>query len=305
MDVEAVTRAMKDIDIVVHCAADMTFYPKNEAALFRTNVDGSKRVAEAALAANVKHFLFVSSYESLGPGAFNETNRSEISIPNPVYPYGKSKLLVNEYLTLLAQEHPEFHFTTLLLPGVIAPDETSTTFHEQLYWSCNMGLFFFTPWATSWCQYVHVEDAIEGITLAMKNAPTNGRYLIVPNDAMRYSDVIRISCRELGRVQPFLRLPYVVVRVAMLALKPPMSLFFDKTCLFHEVTVDQLIVSRHFTNAKAKNELNFHPKWTMEEAVVDGIRGRLRTGRLKRYPIAPLWPLLLVALVFLFFRWFF
>lgn len=195
---------------------------------------------------------------------------------------------MQEFLAEFARVHPEFRYTTVLLPGVIGEHEVSTSFHEQLYWACNVGLFCVLPAPTSWCQYIHLDDAVAGLLCALRTAPRNESYLIVPDDALRYADVIRVTCEELGRAAPRVRVPVAWLRALVRVLQRPLAHLFPKQCLFHEHTVAQLTVSRHFSNAKARRELGFVPRWSMEAAVRAGVRARLRSGRLRRYAVAPL-----------------
>lgn len=74
----------------------------------------------------------------------------------------------------------------------------------------------------------------------------------------------------------------------------------DKELLFNEMTIDQMVVSRVYSNAKSKEKLGFRPKWTMKEAIEDAIDARKRSGRLATYLIAPVYAMVLFVLVSIF-----
>ena len=59
-DAESLTRACRDVDIVYHAAARVEIVG-SEADFMRTTVEGTRRLCEAAAAANVKRFVYVSS----------------------------------------------------------------------------------------------------------------------------------------------------------------------------------------------------------------------------------------------------
>jgi len=58
-DKEIVSQAMKDVDIVIHCAAALPLYSKKD--IFSTDVDGTRNILETALKNNVKRVIQISS----------------------------------------------------------------------------------------------------------------------------------------------------------------------------------------------------------------------------------------------------
>jgi nucleoside-diphosphate-sugar epimerase len=91
-DKQAVAGAMKGAGLVVHCAAALPLYTREE--IFSTDVEGTRNVIEAAAAAGVKRFVHVSSTAVYG-----------IPDHHPIYeddkldgvgPYGEAKILAEE-----------------------------------------------------------------------------------------------------------------------------------------------------------------------------------------------------------------
>ena len=58
-DKKIVYQAMKDIDIVVHCAAALPLYSKRD--IFSTDIKGTKNILEVALINNIKRAIQISS----------------------------------------------------------------------------------------------------------------------------------------------------------------------------------------------------------------------------------------------------
>lgn len=56
---EDVDKAMKGVDIVVHCAAALPLYKEED--IYSTDIDGSRNVIESAYKHKVKHFIHISS----------------------------------------------------------------------------------------------------------------------------------------------------------------------------------------------------------------------------------------------------
>jgi nucleoside-diphosphate-sugar epimerase len=104
-------------EAVFHCAAMLAHDVTDEQMLWTSNVDGTRLLAEAALAAGVHRFIFISSNclwgENLGrPVAEDEP-------PAPVEIYGRSKLAGERVLEELRRAHPELQVITLRSPTII------------------------------------------------------------------------------------------------------------------------------------------------------------------------------------------
>jgi nucleoside-diphosphate-sugar epimerase len=104
-------------EAVFHCAAMLAHDVTDEKMLWTSNVDGTRLLAEAAVAADVRKFVFISSNclwgEDLGhPVAENEA-------PTPVEIYGRSKLAGERMLEELRRAHPQLQVVTLRSPTII------------------------------------------------------------------------------------------------------------------------------------------------------------------------------------------
>jgi len=103
-DIAALDRvfASERIDGVVHCAAMLAHGSEEEAGLWRSNVDGTRNIAEAMRKAGVRHLVFTSSNCLWGEGLKRPVQEDDT--PNPIEIYGRSKLegerIVREYTDL-------------------------------------------------------------------------------------------------------------------------------------------------------------------------------------------------------------
>jgi len=66
------------------------------------------------------------------------------------------------------------------------------------------------------------------------------------------------------------------------------NLFFNSVFLFHEKTVDQMILDRYYDNTKAKKMLGYEPKYNFEEGMNHTIKNYYDKNYLKRYKISPI-----------------
>jgi UDP-glucose 4-epimerase len=78
-----------DFDAVFHCAALLAHDVKDKQALWTSNVDGTRALAEAAVAHRVPKFVFISSNCLWGKNLHRPV--TEDDAPDPIEVYGRSK----------------------------------------------------------------------------------------------------------------------------------------------------------------------------------------------------------------------
>lgn len=100
--------AVRDIDVVIHCAARVHVMRDTEtdplSAFRRANVDGTLHLARSAVAAGCRRFIFVSSIKVNGESSAPGHPITEAMQPAPVDAYGQSKLEAENALFALAAE---------------------------------------------------------------------------------------------------------------------------------------------------------------------------------------------------------
>lgn len=109
--------AERRFEAVFHCAAMLAHDVTDEKMLWTSNVDGTRRLGEAAIAAGVHKFVFISSNCLWGENLGHPVAEDEA--PSPVEIYGQSKLEGERVLDELHREHPELHVVTLRSPTII------------------------------------------------------------------------------------------------------------------------------------------------------------------------------------------
>ena len=91
-DFDAVKKAMKGVDIVIHTAAALPLYSKEE--IFSTDVDGTRNILEAAYQSKVKRVIHVSSTAVYGIPDHHPLLEDDKL--DGVGPYGKAKIQAEE-----------------------------------------------------------------------------------------------------------------------------------------------------------------------------------------------------------------
>ncbi len=122
-DAASVDRAAEGVDAVIHCAALVK--ARNADEFFKTNVDGTKNVLEAAKKAKtVKRFVFVSSLAAIGPSKDGGViSPDQEPNPPPVTNYGRSKL---EAERLVRAAKDDLRVVVIRPPLVYGPRDSET-----------------------------------------------------------------------------------------------------------------------------------------------------------------------------------
>jgi nucleoside-diphosphate-sugar epimerase len=91
-DKKAVEKSMKGADVVVHCAAALPLYKKED--IFSTDIDGSRNVLEAAYKQKIDRFIHISSTAVYGIPDHHPLYETDTLVG--VGPYGISKVKTEE-----------------------------------------------------------------------------------------------------------------------------------------------------------------------------------------------------------------
>ena len=259
-DVQAVVRAMQDVDAVVHlgglvgdpaCALD-------EDVTLEINVSATRMIAEAARGMGVRRFVFASSCSVYGASDGTLTEESPL---NPVSLYARSKIEGEKLL--LAMQDQQFSPIILRFSTIygLAPrprfDLVVNLFAAKAIVDGEVQVFG----GDQWRPFVHVRDVGEAVRRALFSplSVTAGRVFNVGSEAQNYtiSDVAAL-------VQSIVPTATVISR----------GQDFDKR-------------DYRVSFARIKNELGFEPEFTVEDGVrevIDAIRsGRIADYRNPRY----------------------
>lgn len=86
-DISSLMPIFADVDYVYHCAALISFNPKDYQALVKTNIEGTANIVNLCLEHNVKKLCYVSTIAAIGPSIKgqitdeeNEWNESNVSV---------------------------------------------------------------------------------------------------------------------------------------------------------------------------------------------------------------------------------
>jgi UDP-glucose 4-epimerase len=104
---EEIERSMAEKDVVIHLAAKISVSESMNKSLETTkvNVDGAMNVLDACKKHNVRNTILISSASVYGNVDSPNTILTEESYTNPISPYGKDKLVMEQNARLFSESH--------------------------------------------------------------------------------------------------------------------------------------------------------------------------------------------------------
>ena len=269
--------SVRGVEAVIHLAAYYTFHGKKELYDLVT-VQGTRNILTACLQEGVRRFIYCSSTEAVG--AVDEVPAREDHPPNPQYEYGRSKLRAER----VVKDYDNKLETTIIRPsGIYGP----RNLHDISYYfitSCaknSLATRTLVEHGSGVVQFVHARDAAQGFYLALTNAKSIGKTYFITEDGWHtYHDVYEVVCRLTGRRPPTLSLSKSAAKALIYPVFIANSLFGGWSFLWDPKTVDAAASKRAYSIEKAKSELGYAPKYSLEDGLKETIQWYRDNGML-------------------------
>ena len=253
-DDRSLAAAIAGCGALYHVAADYRLWVRDPQAMYRANVDGTRTLMAAAIAARVERVVYTSSVATLGLNA-NGTPADEITpstLEDMIGPYKRSKFLAEVEVRRLVDSRrlPAVivNPSTPIGPRDIKPTPTGRMIVDAA--SGRMPAFVDTG-----LNLVHVDDVARGHLLAEERGRVGERY-ILGGENLSLAEILRRIAAIVGRRPPVVRLPLPVLW-PVAAFEETVGRLRDRE---PRVTFDSLRMARkkmYFSSAKAGRELGY------------------------------------------------
>jgi dihydroflavonol-4-reductase len=278
-DAASLAKAVAGCRYLFHVAADYRLWVPDPAAMFRANVDGTRALMLAALAAGVERIVYTSSVATLGivaGGIADETTPSDLG--DMIGPYKQSKFAAEAAVRALVSERglPAVivNPSTPVGPGDVKPTPTGRIIVEAAKGKM-------PGYVDTGLNIVHVDDVAAGELLAAERGTVGERY-ILGGDDLALVEILTEVARVVGRRPPALKIPYAMI----LPIAAGAEMMARITGREPFTTLDGVRMSRkkmYFSSAKAVRELGYAPR-PAREAIADAVgwfaaNGYLAKGR--------------------------
>jgi dihydroflavonol-4-reductase len=203
LDPESLGTAMQGCDLVFHVAAMSQYWRSNRETVYRVNVNGTRCVMQAALAACVQRVVHTSSVAALGyPADKTLADESQVFSPDlRWFVYGHSKYLAElEVQNAIDQGLPG----VIVNPGiVIGPGDLNFVSGSIIRASVKGQLRMVPPGGSN---IVHVSDVVAGHLAAAERGRVGERY-ILGGENLSHWEAAETVAQVTGGPGPVLTMP--------------------------------------------------------------------------------------------------
>lgn len=214
LDPESLARAMTGVSWVFHTAAQSDYWRQPE-RVWRSAVDGTRHVIEAARAAGVERVIHTSSLAALGLPARGEIldERHPFNLPPHGFPYGHAKHQAEQQALAAAEGDLDL---VIVNPSVVLGAGDVHQISGSMVVEAARGVGF--VYTDGGVNLVHITDVVDGHIAAAHRGRAGERY-ILGGENLTHRQIFTILAEIVGRRPPWLRVPGWAV--------PPTAVFID------------------------------------------------------------------------------
>ena len=251
VDIPSLESAFIGISQVYHCAAIISFDPKDEEKIRKINIEGTANIVNFCLSYNIQKLCYVSSIAALGDLAANETIITEKTDWNPEKPH--SDYAISKYGAEMEVWRGQQEGLNILIinPGVII----GPGFHERgsglLFKKVADGLSFYTLGTTG---FVAVSDVVRICNELMNSDIKNERFTLIAEN-ITFRDILNSIAAALHVQKPTKHAkPYLMELIWRLDWI--LSVVFGQKRQFTKATAKTSYSKSLYSNQKIKDTLN-------------------------------------------------
>lgn len=216
-DRASLERAVEGVDSVIHAAADVSDWGRDVSTQMRVNVDGTRHVAQACLAQDVRRLVHVSSVGAIGiPGdALHPADETfHFNLEGSGLTYHLSKRRAEE--EVLAQVARGLDAVIVNPSSLKGPDGRHYRGAEIVR---SVRRARVVPYFTGGICVVHVEDVARGILAALERGESGERY-VLGGDNLSFRMLAERAARAVQLERWFVPFPPVLTGLAGGLLEP-------------------------------------------------------------------------------------
>jgi dihydroflavonol-4-reductase len=253
LDVYALEDAMQDITEVYHCAAIVSFAPKDENKLYKINVEGTANVVNACLNAGVRKLVHVSSVAALGRirvgEMINETMQWTPETSNSKY--GHSKYLAEmEVWRGVAEGLNAVVVNPVIILGAGNWNDGSSKLFKSVYDGF--------PWFTTGTSgFVAIRDVANAMIQLMQSDITAEKFIISAENTT-YQSILNMIAKGFNKKAPSKKVTPFLAAITW-RLEAIKSKFTGSTPLITKETAATSLAEVKFDNSKL---LKFLPEFS-------------------------------------------
>jgi dihydroflavonol-4-reductase len=264
LDIPSLEIAYENIEYVYHCAAQISFDPKDENLLRKVNIEGTANIVNLCIDKKIKKLCYVSSIAALGSLAQNETTITEETEWNP-------EALHNDYaISKYGAEmevwrgQQEGLSVVIVNPGVIFGSLIWKTGSGAFFTKIKKGFPFYSKGSTA---YIGVFDVVKIMHLLMKSTILGERFSLV-SENHSFEKIIFLIADKMNAKKPSFEIKPWMTSIAW-RLDWFISTIFRTQRKISKYSANSLHSKEIISNTKIKNALKY--EFQSIESVIDKI----------------------------------
>ncbi len=275
-DAASVGRAVAGCRFVLHVAADYRLWVPDAAAMLAANVEGTRTVMRAAMAAGVARVVYCSSVAALGLNADGAPadEATPVSEADMIGAYKLSKYRAEQAVLDLVRDGLPAVIVNPAAP--VGPRDIRPTPTGRMILDAARGRI--PAYVDTGLNVVHVDDVAEGHALALERGAIGRRYILGSENLM-LGELLALIARSVGRRPPTIKVPMGLVWPMAVAAEGVARL----TGIEPMVTRDHAKMARKrmfFSSARAQAELGYAPRPAVA-AIADAVAWFRQVGMLR------------------------
>ena len=261
---ETYAHELEGVDTIVHVAALVSFRKSDAEKIMKANVVGTRVLAQAALDAGCKNFIFISSISAIGfnpDGITDETMLPDMDYKRENDMYGFSKR-TNE---IELKELTDRMRVIMVNPSVVLGPGS-----ERIEAVFRMARFLpILPMLSYINSFVDVRDVAQAVILSLTKGTSGERYIVTAHNAEMLT-FLRTALKAAGKNPLIFPVSGLGVRLLdailwimdLLKLNPGIRRPSD------------MVVDKALSWEKIQLEMGWEPAFTLEKSIIDSVSGK-------------------------------
>lgn len=250
-DIPSLTEAFKDISLVYHCAALISFDPSDEKKLRQINIQGTANIVNLCVANNIQKLCYVSSVAALGSVPKQPvTDESLTWNPEENHnDYAISKYGAEIEVWRGSQEGVD---TVIVNPGIIIGPGFWDSGSGQIFSRIDNGLSYYFPKVSG---FVGVKDVVKAMILLTEADIANEKFILVAKN-ISFETVLKKVAHNLGKPEPNKLLKKWMIAAGWIFQK--IGSWFGRRQEITRDSINGLYEKSNYDNSKVKKTIDFH-----------------------------------------------
>jgi len=251
LDIYSLEEAMRGVTDVYHCAAVVSFDPRQAKTMMTINVEGTANVVNAAISKNVRKLCHVSSIAALGrPSLIGMTDEnSRLVFSGKTTPYAVSKYESEREVWRGIAEGLK---AVIVNPSVIVGTGDPAKESGKLIDSIHRIPAFYTNGVNG---FIGVGDVAKAMILLMDSEVSDERFVLNAEN-LSYREIFNMIAESFGKHKPWIRLPSFILALAWSAERVR-SLLWHTSPLITQSMVSKSAEKNYYSGEKIKATIEF------------------------------------------------